>query len=108
MKEGQQKVKAIRQLMIAAIVFTLLIPAGVRPQTGSADAPQHAHAAINWPMYQDMAVDLMRQYLRIDTSNPPGNEILAAKFFKEIFDREKIQGEIFEYLRVGPRSPLSP
>src|ERR1700682_4245840 len=26
---------------------------------------------INWPAYQDMAVDLMRQYLRINTSNPP-------------------------------------
>ncbi|MEO8436701.1 MAG: M20/M25/M40 family metallo-hydrolase, partial [Pyrinomonadaceae bacterium] len=54
-------------------------------------------AEINWPAYQDMAVDLMRQYLRIDTSNPPGNEIAAANFFKAIFDKEGIQSEIFEY-----------
>ncbi len=52
---------------------------------------------INWPPYQDMAVDLMRQYLRINTSNPPGNEIQTAKFFKAIFDKEGIQSEIFEY-----------
>src|SRR5450432_3088212 len=52
---------------------------------------------INWPSYQDMAVDLMRQYLRINTSNPPGNEIQAAKFLKSIFDRYGIQNEIFEY-----------
>ena len=52
---------------------------------------------INWPTYQDLAVDLMRQYLRIDTSNPPGNEIEAAKFFKAIFDKEGIQSEVFEY-----------
>ena len=39
----------------------------------------------------------MRQYLRINTSNPPGNEIAATKFFKAIFDREGIQSEIFEY-----------
>src|SRR5688572_20752182 len=52
---------------------------------------------INWPAYQDMAVDLMRQYLRINTSNPPGNEIEAARFFKAIFDKEGIQNEIFEY-----------
>jgi acetylornithine deacetylase/succinyl-diaminopimelate desuccinylase-like protein len=44
-----------------------------------------------------MAVDLMRQYLRIDTSNPPGNEIEAARFFKSIFDKHGIQNEIFEY-----------
>jgi acetylornithine deacetylase/succinyl-diaminopimelate desuccinylase-like protein len=52
---------------------------------------------INWPMYQYLAVDLMRQYLRINTSNPPGNEIQAAKFLKTIFDRYGIQNEIFEY-----------
>ena len=52
---------------------------------------------INWPAYQDQAVDLMRQYLRINTSNPPGNEIEAARFFKAIFDKEGIQSEIFEY-----------
>jgi acetylornithine deacetylase/succinyl-diaminopimelate desuccinylase-like protein len=52
---------------------------------------------IPWPAYQEMAVDLMRQYLRINTSNPPGNEIQAARFFKRIFDKEGIQNEIFEY-----------
>jgi acetylornithine deacetylase/succinyl-diaminopimelate desuccinylase-like protein len=53
--------------------------------------------SINWPRYQDMAVDLMQQYLRINTSNPPGNEIEAARFFKKIFDQHGIENEIFEY-----------
>src|ERR1043166_3413334 len=53
--------------------------------------------SINWPHYQDMAVDLMRKYLRINTSNPPGNEIEAAKWFKSLFDQNGIQSEIFEY-----------
>ena len=44
-----------------------------------------------------MAVDLMQQYLRINTSNPPGNEIEAAKFLKKIFDQHGIENEIFEY-----------
>ena len=52
---------------------------------------------INWSSYQDMAVDLMRQYLRVNTSNPPGNESEAARFLKQVFDREGIQNEIFEY-----------
>lgn len=51
----------------------------------------------DWPVYQDLAVDLMRQYLRINTSNPPGNEIETAKFLKAIFAKEGIQSEIFEY-----------
>jgi acetylornithine deacetylase/succinyl-diaminopimelate desuccinylase-like protein len=44
-----------------------------------------------------MAVDLMQQYLRVNTSNPPGNEMAAARFLKGILDREGIQNEIFEY-----------
>jgi acetylornithine deacetylase/succinyl-diaminopimelate desuccinylase-like protein len=52
---------------------------------------------INWLGYQDMAVDIMRQYLRIDTSNPPGNEIKAARFFKSVLDKHGIQNQIFEY-----------
>src|SRR6267143_1442284 len=41
-------------------------------------------------------VALLRDYLRIDTSNPPGNELKAARFFKDWFDREGISSEIFE------------
>lgn len=57
---------------------------------------QHA-AQIDWSRYQDMAVDLMQQYLRIDTSNPPGNELRAAQFFKKLFDQHGIENEVFEY-----------
>ena len=39
----------------------------------------------------------MQQYLQVNTSNPPGNEIAAAKFFKAVFDEHGIQNEIFEY-----------
>ena len=52
---------------------------------------------IDWPRYQDMAVDLMQQYLRVNTSNPPGNELEAAKFLKKIFDQHGIENEIFEF-----------
>jgi acetylornithine deacetylase/succinyl-diaminopimelate desuccinylase-like protein/endonuclease/exonuclease/phosphatase family metal-dependent hydrolase len=57
---------------------------------------QHAEQ-IDWPRYQEMAVELMQQYLRIDTSNPPGNEIETARFLKRIFDQYGIENETFEY-----------
>ena len=47
--------------------------------------------------YADQAVDWLEQYLRIDTTNPPGNEIQAAKFIKKILDDEGIENQIFEY-----------
>ena len=42
------------------------------------------------------ATGSLQRYLRIDTTNPPGNEHRAAEFFKEIFDREGIENEIFD------------
>src|SRR3954463_9607736 len=47
--------------------------------------------------YSDLAVNWMQQYLRIDTTNPPGNELKTADFFKKIFDQEGIENQLFEY-----------
>jgi acetylornithine deacetylase/succinyl-diaminopimelate desuccinylase-like protein len=48
-------------------------------------------------LYSDLAVTWMQEYLRIDTSNPPGNEMRAVKFFKKILDEEGIENREFEY-----------
>lgn len=42
------------------------------------------------------AVGLLQAYLRVDTTNPPGRERLAADFFKEILDREGIENRIYD------------
>lgn len=42
------------------------------------------------------AIQLLSDYLKIDTTNPPGNEMKAAQFFKAIFDREGIENKIYE------------
>ena len=57
-----------QQKYISLIVLILLFSLPASAQNGTVD----------WPHYQDMAVDLMQKYLRINTSNPPGNEIEAA------------------------------
>jgi hypothetical protein len=41
-------------------------------------------------------VETLRHFVRIDTSNPPGNETKGAEFLKAILDREGIPSEIFE------------
>jgi acetylornithine deacetylase/succinyl-diaminopimelate desuccinylase-like protein len=77
----------VRNLLRVVLIGTLFLSVA-RAQDSS---------RIDWPRYQDMAVDLMQQYLRVNTSNPPGNEIEAAKFLKSIFDRYGIENEIFEF-----------
>jgi acetylornithine deacetylase/succinyl-diaminopimelate desuccinylase-like protein len=46
--------------------------------------------------YSNLAENWMQQYLRIDTTNPPGNEMRGAEFFKKILDDEGIENRVFE------------
>jgi acetylornithine deacetylase/succinyl-diaminopimelate desuccinylase-like protein len=55
-----------------------------------------AEATPNWQALEDEAVSLLSRYIQIDTTNPPGGEIKAARFFKEILDREGIEAKIIE------------
>lgn len=87
MTSGSQKSFVVLVTLLVVISFSATH--GLRAQ-----APPRP---IDWTSYQDMAVDLMQQYLRVNTSNPPGNEIEAAKFLKSIFDKYQIPNEIFEY-----------
>ncbi|MGH7607570.1 MAG: hypothetical protein ACREME_09535, partial [Gemmatimonadales bacterium] len=49
-----------------------------------------------WKALGDEAAALLSQYLRINTTNPPGNEIVAARWLAEILRREGIEVRIFE------------
>ncbi|HEV2426221.1 MAG TPA: M20/M25/M40 family metallo-hydrolase [Terriglobia bacterium] len=97
------------RLGIAALLLCLAasLPASVTSHAVSKGARRQvageAHAktfisALKWPPYQDEAVRLLQDYLRIDTSNPPGNEVRAAEFFKKLFDNAGVPNTTYEYL----------
>ena len=79
----------MRKTFLALILMGLLLV--TLPSNGSA-----AETGFNWKAMEDEAVVLLSRYIQIDTTNPPGNEIKAAQFFKEIFDREGIESLIIE------------
>jgi acetylornithine deacetylase/succinyl-diaminopimelate desuccinylase-like protein len=49
-----------------------------------------------WNALGDEAAGLLSQYLRINTTNPPGNEMVAARWLAAMLRREKIEAQIFE------------
>jgi acetylornithine deacetylase/succinyl-diaminopimelate desuccinylase-like protein len=51
---------------------------------------------MNWDQLLDEATHHLQEYIRIQTVNPPGNEIEGARFFKRIFDAETIPSQVFE------------
>ena len=57
-------------------------------------SPAPAQAAPTW---EDLAVRLLRQYLQADTTNPPGNELKAALFYKGLIEAEGIPVIVDEF-----------
>lgn len=53
-------------------------------------------ARIDWPDLHVEALAVLREYLRIDTSNPPGNEAPAARFLGRLLASEGIECEFIQ------------
>ena len=53
--------------------------------------------SINWQEIGDETVKYAQELLRLDTRNPPGNEVRAAEYLQALLAKEGIAGEI-----VGP------
>jgi len=52
------------------------------------------HSDVDWDVVGDEAVTNLRNLLRLDTRNPPGNETLAAEYLRGILEQEGIACEI--------------
>jgi acetylornithine deacetylase/succinyl-diaminopimelate desuccinylase-like protein len=84
-------ISLIRRLTcVAALLLTLSVPA-------AAQAPP-----IDYDKLRDETAQRLSEYLRINTSNPPGNELATARWLKEVLAREGIEGQILDTAELGP------
>jgi len=51
---------------------------------------------IDWEAVETEAATLLSESLRIDTSNPPGEELAAAHFWERVFRAAKLEPHVFE------------
>lgn len=51
---------------------------------------------MNWEKIYSEAQTIFRDLLRIDTTNPPGNELTAAKYVKDVLNREGLEVTLLE------------
>lgn len=72
-----------RLTVLLPILFFIFAPLDCRRAAGVAEDPRDSEAQ-----------KALVEYLRIDTSNPPGNETAGAKFLQTLFAREGIQATL--------------
>ncbi|MGQ0539270.1 MAG: M20/M25/M40 family metallo-hydrolase [Gemmatimonadaceae bacterium] len=79
----------------------------------------HAQRPIEWDSLGAETTRVLSEFLRINTTNPPGNELAAVQYLKALLEREGIDAEILDedtlgagranlYARLkatGPRAP---
>jgi len=75
----------ITSWLLGITILLISMPCELRSQS----LPDFAKA-------RDEAVERLRALVRIDTSNPPGNETKVAEYLKAILDKEGIASEILE------------
>ena len=80
----------LRPLLLAILLLAA-------PATATAQA-----SGFDWPALQDEASRLLSEYLRINSTNPPGNELATARWLKETLAREGIEGQILDTAELGP------
>lgn len=59
--------------------------------------PANTRPSIDWQAIDEEVITHLRNILRLDTRNPPGNEILAANYLREVLEREGLECAV-----VGP------
>src|SRR5258708_2042648 len=80
--------------------FALLVLLSTALHVG-AQSPRVVERPVDWSALQGEAVQVLREYLRVNTTNPPGNELEAARFLKRILDREGIEATILDTVEIG-------
>ena len=57
--------------------------------------------APDWNALNDETLHTLSDYIKVNTTNPPGNELDAARFLKNILDREGIEAQLFDTVELG-------
>ena len=68
---------------------------------GASKLPAQARS-LDWNAVARESQSVLSDYLRVNTTNPPGNEIVGARFLKAILDREGIEARILDTTEMGP------
>jgi len=85
-----------RRMIYCCSILFMLSSAAVSPSKSVIIANQTPPNAPDWAQAREEAVNILAGLIKIDTSNPPGNESKAAEYIKAILDREGIPSKIFE------------
>ena len=88
-----------RPALLVAATLLSLAPAAASAQ-GAAPAPE-PRAPVDWNALRDETARVLAEYTRINTTNPPGNELAAARWLQQLLAREGIAAQLLDTVELG-------
>ena len=88
--------RTLARTLLLLVFAAFTCAAQVYPPLGPPQAQPAAAQSTEISKLQGDAVGWLQGLVRINTTNPPGNEIAAAKYIADILEHEGIHPEIFE------------
>jgi acetylornithine deacetylase/succinyl-diaminopimelate desuccinylase-like protein len=83
----------LRRVLLSSFVLPFTLAA-----QGRAPVPRQP---IDWPALEREGLVLLRDYLRVNTTNPPGNELEAARFLRDFLAKQGIEAQILDTTELG-------
>jgi acetylornithine deacetylase/succinyl-diaminopimelate desuccinylase-like protein len=84
-------------LLRRSILLACALPVALAAQ-GRAPAPKQS---IDWPALEGEGLTLLREYLRVNTTNPPGNELEAARLLRDFLAKQGIEARLLDTAELG-------
>jgi acetylornithine deacetylase/succinyl-diaminopimelate desuccinylase-like protein len=81
---------------MSRFILALTLSLALAPAAGAQSRP------IDWPALARETQQVLVDYVRVNTTNPPGNELAGARFLKQILEREGIEAQILDTVELGP------
>lgn len=88
------------RIFTAALATAWLLGGCAKTPTRDLSSPDRArgwHDAVDWTKAGDEAIGVLRGYLRVDTTNPPGHETRGAEYLASVLAKDGIASEILEH-----------
>lgn len=85
----------IRRTVSLALLAAFAVAGGARPALAQ-------QPLIDFDALRDETATRLAEYIAINTSNPPGNELATARWLQTTLAREGIEGEILDTAELGP------
>jgi acetylornithine deacetylase/succinyl-diaminopimelate desuccinylase-like protein len=84
-------------LLRRSLLLSLAFPVALAAQ-GRTPAPKRP---IDWPALEREGLTLLRDYLRVNTSNPPGSEVEAARLLRDFLAKQGIDAQLLDTAELG-------